>query len=160
MNSCYRANGTCDSCSAGLYGNKCSIKCPANCKYNFCDQVTGTCIGCEANFYGEECTELCQGCLGGICDQDDGSCTKGCMPGSCGIFCEDSCHEMSPDGTCNQTCCSADDYHGVGGAQKGQGKSLFVSYIFLLVVVSCIISVVERSNKLNCLQLLFSVFSN
>ena len=43
-------------CANGLYGERCSSKCPA-CLNGICNNIDGSCPhGCDAGFTGEKCT--------------------------------------------------------------------------------------------------------
>ncbi|XP_046564402.1 scavenger receptor class F member 1-like [Haliotis rubra] len=77
---CHRDSGDCiHGCDEGWYGRQCSSLCSSNCRNSKCQSDTGSCTdGCARGFYGERCHLTCNVCLGGVCDQKTGVCSKGC----------------------------------------------------------------------------------
>ncbi|XP_062567724.1 platelet endothelial aggregation receptor 1-like [Saccostrea cucullata] len=88
----------------GVYGENCSLPCPANCQDKRCNIVNGTCLGClpgymgemcqeECSFgwHGKECTRQCMGhCRGNItCNHVTGNCHEGCAAGWMGNQCDE-----------------------------------------------------------------------
>lgn len=41
--------------SKGVYGGRCSLKCPQNCQEGNCDIVNGFCLGCVPGYRGHRC---------------------------------------------------------------------------------------------------------
>ncbi|XP_078329297.1 uncharacterized protein LOC111114324 isoform X3 [Crassostrea virginica] len=86
----------------GVYGEKCSVKCPQNCQEGNCDIVNGFCLGCVPGFrghrceiecpddrYGLQCSEKCGACKKGErCDHVTGVCSNGCDDGRKGTKCD------------------------------------------------------------------------
>ena len=41
--------------NSGVYGNKCTVPCPSNCRDSFCHIQKGTCFGCKPGWEGTFC---------------------------------------------------------------------------------------------------------
>ncbi|XP_078327568.1 uncharacterized protein LOC111113517 isoform X2 [Crassostrea virginica] len=102
----------------GIYGVKCDIPCPNNCRYKICHIKNGTCFGCVAGYMGTFCKTECpderygfyckQQCSGHCrdntpCNKVTGQCDGGCVHGWYGQHCEHRCvgHCLN-NASCNQ----------------------------------------------------------
>nr|XP_022305530.1 receptor-type tyrosine-protein phosphatase epsilon-like isoform X2 [Crassostrea virginica] len=102
----------------GVYGMKCDIPCPTNCRYKTCHIKNGTCFRCVAgymgtfcktecpdNWYGFDCKQRCSGhCRDNDpCNKVTGQCDGGCAHGWYGVHCEQKCvgHCLN-NASCNQ----------------------------------------------------------
>ncbi|BFZ06024.1 hypothetical protein BsWGS_09062 [Bradybaena similaris] len=89
-------------CEDGLYGDNCSIACPANCVTPKCDHVTGDCSsGCRIGYQGPRCAETCPtgyhgyecksscptNCATIDCHHEHGYCLGGCKENYWGSDC-------------------------------------------------------------------------
>ncbi|XP_060555367.1 multiple epidermal growth factor-like domains protein 10 isoform X2 [Ruditapes philippinarum] len=104
----------CDTCSSGLYGTYCDLKCPGNC--SVCTSESN-CVQCNSGLFGEKCYRVCpSGCIGS-CSFTDGRCFV-CKPGLAGDFCNKTCENGTYGVNCSKSCrniesncqaCSTDD---------------------------------------------------
>ncbi|XP_056003029.1 receptor-type tyrosine-protein phosphatase C-like isoform X2 [Ostrea edulis] len=104
-------DGKCLDCRNGTYGDHCEQRCSESCKDNKCDLNTGKCEKCQKNKYGFNCTETCGHCdvdpkykSSDNCDDDNGKCVEGCMPGFSGRLCTEKCTKYKYGKNCNESC--------------------------------------------------------
>merc|ERR1712217_108043 len=69
------------------HGPTCNLPCPTNCKKSSgkasCAKDTGFCKQCDGRkWHGDKCEVPCSdGCVGGTCDKNSGTCDSGCKEG-------------------------------------------------------------------------------
>mmetsp|Transcript_33334 Transcript_33334/g.86507 ORF Transcript_33334/g.86507 Transcript_33334/m.86507 type:complete len:621 (+) Transcript_33334:55-1917(+) len=99
--------GSCDqACTVNTYGKACDLPCPVNCdaggKIPSCSRDKGDCPKCVNGWYAPQCDKQCsEGCVGGVCDQATGTCTRGCLSGWYGDGCDKKC-PANTKATCNR----------------------------------------------------------
>lgn len=100
---CNQHDGYClETCSEGLSGNNCSVKCDFNCKS--CDRlINKNCFSCAHNRFGNNCKENCSvTCINNTCNDTYGECTFGCSAGYWGINCTNNCSHCE-ENVCGKT---------------------------------------------------------
>nr|XP_022305532.1 receptor-type tyrosine-protein phosphatase epsilon-like [Crassostrea virginica] len=111
---------TIEGCSKPrVYGMKCDMPCPYNCKYKTCHIKNGTCFGCVAGYmgtfcktecpdewYGFDCKQQCSGYCrdNDPCNKVNGTCDGGCAAGWLGAFCEKECSDGAYGYGCVNKC--------------------------------------------------------
>ncbi|XP_060599714.1 uncharacterized protein LOC132753277 isoform X2 [Ruditapes philippinarum] len=128
---CDKDSGICGGCKDMYYGDMCDKDCGKNCELR-CERRTGTCL-CKTGFYGEFCNKNCsETCLrnsgiidttveiskNGGCDQHDGYCTDGCIPGWYNNTCESTCNKSCKHQICDRL--TAECSHGCENEYKGK----------------------------------------
>ncbi|KAL5006557.1 hypothetical protein ScPMuIL_015363 [Solemya velum] len=87
-------------CPYGKYGDQCGLTC-GNCYQATCSLSTGTCSGeCEQWYMGPMCDKLCGLCTDYSCNKD--GCTRGCVDGKYGVYCDLSCPVNCSSKTCQR----------------------------------------------------------
>ncbi|XP_078327550.1 uncharacterized protein LOC111113525 [Crassostrea virginica] len=101
--------------TSGVYGSKCDIPCPMNCKNDHCHIQNGTCFGCKPGWTGTYCNTQCDDGWYGMdcvqrcpdhcrdnstCNHVTGTCDEGCSAGWKGSSCDTECE----DGTYGEDC--------------------------------------------------------
>ncbi|XP_069125803.1 receptor-type tyrosine-protein phosphatase epsilon-like [Argopecten irradians] len=71
------ADGHCNECKPGFYGDLCNQICPDNCKDKICSMNDGNCTECVSGYYGRSCRQMCPpNCKNNVCNLQDGQCIE------------------------------------------------------------------------------------
>ncbi|KAL5021756.1 hypothetical protein ScPMuIL_000911 [Solemya velum] len=102
-------------CPYGKYGYQCGLTC-GNCYQATCSLSTGTCPGeCEQWNMGPMCDKLCGLCTDYSCNKD--GCTRGCVAGKYGVYCDQVCPVNCSSKTCERNGYCAGCVDGMYGDQ-------------------------------------------
>uniref|UniRef100_A0A2C9L1S5 Tyrosine-protein phosphatase domain-containing protein n=1 Tax=Biomphalaria glabrata TaxID=6526 RepID=A0A2C9L1S5_BIOGL len=104
--SCNNINGSC-SCVPGYSGDKCDQAAKINMDYNIKKIIKLYIyqIECSEHTYGDNCLENCNlTCLNSVCNNINGRCKNGCIPGKEGDFCQFDCQSGKYGKNCKEDC--------------------------------------------------------
>ncbi|KAL5021659.1 hypothetical protein ScPMuIL_000814 [Solemya velum] len=88
-------------CTEGNYGDQCNLTC-GHCDGVWCDLSNGTCPGeCKSQYTGPKCDKSCDGCTNSSCNKN--GCTRGCVPGKHGEYCDQPCPANCENNICKQS---------------------------------------------------------
>ncbi|KAL5020905.1 hypothetical protein ScPMuIL_000060, partial [Solemya velum] len=96
----YRGHNCSDGCPYSNYGDQCNLSC-GHCDGVWCNLLDGTCPGeCKDQYTGPKCNKSCDGCTDSSCNKN--GCTRGCVPGKHGDYCDQPCPRNCKDNVCGQ----------------------------------------------------------